>query len=93
MELSIQVKSEWCPHVKTPAFSVFITAALTSENSRELSRSADAFGLMCVHYDQPDGAPPPRERYRERRNSERRRLLAKRVNHLPIPQFAIVVST
>ena len=25
---------------------------------------ADGFGLMCIHYDQPDGAPPPRERYR-----------------------------
>ena len=33
------------------------------------SHGADAFGLMCVHYDQPDGAPPRRERYRERRTS------------------------
>jgi hypothetical protein len=23
------------------------------------SQAADAFGLMCIHYDQPDGAPPP----------------------------------
>ena len=22
------------------------------------SHGADAFGLMCVHYDHPDGAPP-----------------------------------
>lgn len=33
------------------------------------SHGADGFGLMCIHYDQPDGAPPPRERYRSRRNS------------------------
>jgi hypothetical protein len=33
------------------------------------SHCADAFGLMCIHYDQPDGAPPPRERYRDRRTS------------------------
>ena len=33
------------------------------------SHAADAFGLMCIHYDQPDGAPPPRERYRSRRGS------------------------
>jgi phage terminase large subunit len=33
------------------------------------SHAADAFGLMCIHYDQPDGAPPPRERYRDRRSS------------------------
>jgi hypothetical protein len=25
---------------------------------------ADGFGLMCIHYDQPDRARPPRERYR-----------------------------
>ncbi|MHC2462111.1 PBSX family phage terminase large subunit [Bradyrhizobium embrapense] len=28
------------------------------------SHCADAFGLMCIHYDQPAGSPPPRERYR-----------------------------
>ena len=28
------------------------------------SHCADAFGLMCIHYDQPDGAPPARQRYR-----------------------------
>jgi phage terminase large subunit len=28
------------------------------------SHAADGFGLMCIHYDQPEGAPPPRERYR-----------------------------
>jgi len=33
------------------------------------ARIADAFGLMCIHYDQPDGAPPPAERYRGRRSS------------------------
>jgi phage terminase large subunit len=33
------------------------------------SHCADAFGLMCIHYDQPDGAPPPRERYRDRRSA------------------------
>jgi hypothetical protein len=33
------------------------------------ARKADAFGLMCIHYDQPDGDPPPRERYRNRRSS------------------------
>ena len=33
------------------------------------SHAADGFGLMCIHYDQPDGAPPPRERYRGRRSS------------------------
>jgi len=33
------------------------------------SHGADAFGLMCIHYDQPDGAPPPPERYRGRRSS------------------------
>lgn len=27
------------------------------------SHGADAFGLMCIHYDQPQGAPAPRERY------------------------------
>jgi hypothetical protein len=26
-------------------------------------------GLMCIHYDQPEGAPPPRERYSGRRCS------------------------
>jgi phage terminase large subunit len=26
------------------------------------SHCADVFGLMCIHYDQPDGAPPARER-------------------------------
>jgi hypothetical protein len=24
---------------------------------------ADGFGLMCIHYDQPEGALPRRERY------------------------------
>ncbi|WP_029082891.1 PBSX family phage terminase large subunit [Bradyrhizobium sp. th.b2] len=33
------------------------------------SHGADAFGLMCIHYDQPAGAPPPRDRYRDRRSS------------------------
>lgn len=33
------------------------------------SHCADAFGLMCIHYDQPDGAPPTRERYRTRQSS------------------------
>jgi phage terminase large subunit len=33
------------------------------------SHAADGSGLMCIHYDQPDGAPPPRERYRNRRTS------------------------
>jgi phage terminase large subunit len=33
------------------------------------SHGADAFGLMCVHYDQPDGAPPARQRYSGRRRS------------------------
>jgi phage terminase large subunit len=23
------------------------------------SHGADGFGLMCIHYEQPDGAPPP----------------------------------
>jgi phage terminase large subunit len=26
------------------------------------SHGADNFGLMCIHYDQPEGAPPPRQR-------------------------------
>ena len=33
------------------------------------SHGADSFGLMCIHYDQPDGAPPQRERYRAQRRS------------------------
>jgi phage terminase large subunit len=33
------------------------------------SHGADSFGLMCIHYDQPDGAPPRPERYRGRRSS------------------------
>jgi phage terminase large subunit len=33
------------------------------------SHAADGFGLMCIHYDQPDGAPPQRRRYRGRRPS------------------------
>jgi phage terminase large subunit len=33
------------------------------------SHAADGFGLMCTHYDQPDGPPPQRERYRDRRSS------------------------
>ncbi|MGY3535405.1 PBSX family phage terminase large subunit [Bradyrhizobium sp. USDA 4452] len=33
------------------------------------SHCADAFGLMCIHYDQPAGAPPPRERYGRRASS------------------------
>ena len=33
------------------------------------SDGADGFGLMCIHYDQPNGAPPPRERYASRHNS------------------------
>jgi len=33
------------------------------------SHAADGFGLMCIHYDQPDGAPPRPERYRGRRSS------------------------
>jgi phage terminase large subunit len=32
------------------------------------SHAADAFGLMCIYYDQPDDAPPS-ERYRGRRTS------------------------
>ena len=27
------------------------------------SHAADGFGLMCIYYDQPDSAPPPRKRY------------------------------
>ena len=33
------------------------------------SHAADGFGLMCIHYDQPEGAPSPRERYGSRRSS------------------------
>ena len=33
------------------------------------SHGADAGGLMFIHYDQPDGAPPRPERYRSRRTS------------------------
>ncbi|WP_431014570.1 PBSX family phage terminase large subunit [Bradyrhizobium pachyrhizi] len=33
------------------------------------SHAADGFGLMCIHYDQPAGAPPPRERYGRRSSS------------------------
>jgi hypothetical protein len=33
------------------------------------SHAADGFGLMCIHYDQPDGVPPLPERYRVRRSS------------------------
>jgi phage terminase large subunit len=33
------------------------------------ARGADALGLVCIHYDQPDGAPPQRERYRGRRSA------------------------
>lgn len=33
------------------------------------SHGADALGMMAIHYDQPDGAPPPPERYRSRRSS------------------------
>jgi hypothetical protein len=33
------------------------------------SHGADGLGPMCVHYDQPDGAPPPRERYSGRRSA------------------------
>jgi phage terminase large subunit len=33
------------------------------------SRGADGLGLMCIHYDQPEGAPPPRERCSSRRTS------------------------
>ena len=33
------------------------------------SHGADSFGLMCIHYDQPDGAPAQRERYRSQRGS------------------------
>jgi hypothetical protein len=31
-----------------------------------ISHAADGFGLMCIHYDQPDGTPPQRQRYRPR---------------------------
>ena len=33
------------------------------------SHGADGFGLMCIHYDQPDSAPPPRKRYTGGRHS------------------------
>jgi hypothetical protein len=33
------------------------------------SHGADGFGLMCIHYDQPDGTTPPPERYRGRRTT------------------------
>jgi phage terminase large subunit len=33
------------------------------------SHGADPGSLMAIHYDQPDGAPPLRERYSSRRNS------------------------
>jgi phage terminase large subunit len=36
------------------------------------SHGADAFGPMCIHYVQPEGAPPQRERYRDRRSSSSR---------------------
>ena len=42
------------------------------------SHGADSFGLMCIHYDQPDGAPPPPERYRGRR-ARAAGVLAKRM--------------
>jgi hypothetical protein len=34
-----------------------------------IGSTADAFGLMCIRYDQPEGAPPLRERYRGRSSS------------------------
>jgi phage terminase large subunit len=33
------------------------------------SHGAGSFGLMCIHYDQPAGTSPRRERYRDRRSS------------------------
>jgi len=30
------------------------------------SHAADGFGLMCIHYDQPDSTLPQRQRYRDR---------------------------
>src|SRR5436190_9083690 len=33
------------------------------------SHAADGFGLMCIHYDQSDGPPAQRERYRDRRTA------------------------
>jgi hypothetical protein len=33
------------------------------------SHAADGFGLMCIHYDQPEGASQPRERYRSRKSA------------------------
>jgi phage terminase large subunit len=33
------------------------------------SHGADGFGLMCIHYDQLDGAPTPRQRYSARHSS------------------------
>lgn len=33
------------------------------------SHGSDGFGLMAIHYDQPNGAPPPRQPYSGRRNS------------------------
>jgi len=34
-----------------------------------LQKAWDGFDLMCIHYDQPDGAPPPRARYRDRQTA------------------------
>jgi len=37
---------------------------------------------MCIHYDEPAGAPPPPERYRGAAQFGRWRIMAKRIDDL-----------
>ena len=48
------------------------------------SHGADGFGLMCIHYDQPDGAPPSRERYSGGEARAAGRALGKARKSLPM---------
>ena len=52
--------------------------------NHDWSSHGDGFGLMCIHYDQPDGAPPSRERYSGGEARAAGRALGKARKSLPM---------
>src|SRR5437762_1668147 len=69
----IHVPVRYCQYVETTEPAGITKSGLTMigtwGSGQTTLASADGFGLMCIHYDQPEGVPPPPERYRGRRTS------------------------
>ena len=67
---SVLLKKPFAPAQIVTAVAALLNASPPIEAPEKgCPRSSSQASLGCIHYDQPDGAPPPRGRRRDRRNS------------------------